>query len=114
MAGNEVGASAREYPTSIPIHFHPFILQFPPFSETSPSGVTSPRVDVDKAGRWIEAETTGELARLAPFEQSVLDALRADTVESDVECGELKVLAGRCAADRLVIAGRAVGTQDGA
>jgi hypothetical protein len=49
---------------------------------------------MDKAGRCIDAETTGELARLAPFEQPVIDALGADTVESDVESGELKMLAG--------------------
>jgi hypothetical protein len=49
---------------------------------------------VDEAGRWINTETTGELARLTLFQEPVIDALGADTVESDVESGELKVLAG--------------------
>jgi hypothetical protein len=49
---------------------------------------------VDKAGRWVDAETAGELPRLAPFEQPVIDALWADAVESNVEGGELKMLTG--------------------
>jgi hypothetical protein len=63
-------------------------------SGTFPSGVAAPGVDVEEFRRWIDAETASELPSLAPFQELVIDALWADAVECDVECGELKMLAG--------------------
>ncbi len=49
---------------------------------------------MDESRRRIDAETASELPSLAPFQELVIDALWADAVECDVECGELKMLAG--------------------
>lgn len=67
---------------------------------------------MDEARRRIETEATGEFSCFAPFDEPVIDALRTHAIEGDFQCVEFKVLAECRPADRVIVIGRAVRTQD--
>jgi len=58
---------------------------------------------VDESGRWVEAKTSDEPSFTPPLKKAVIDALRAHTLDADVECGELDVLAECGTADGAVV-----------